>query len=182
MGKLIYGAIMSLDGYVNDKRGNFDWAAPDEELHAFFNDLERGIGTHLYGRRLYEVMVWWETALKDEESDAVNDYASIWRGTEKVVYSTTLDEVSSARTRIERTFDAEAIQALKATTDRDITIGGATLAAAALDAGLVDECQFVIVPVLVGAGTRALPRPRAPVPSPYSGRSGAGRNSGSRHG
>jgi dihydrofolate reductase len=157
MGKLIYGSIMSLDGYVNDEHGNFDWAMPSEEVHAFVNDLERGVGTYLYGRRMYEIMVWWETVPTDEESEAVNDFASVWRAADKIVYSTTLDEVSSARTRLEPAFDPEAIKALKATTDLDITIGGPTLAAAAFEAGLVDECQLILVPVLVGAGTRALP-------------------------
>ena len=158
MGKLIYAAIASLDGYVADQDGKFDWAMPDDEVHAFVNDLERPIGTHLYGRRLYEVMIAWETpdALPDQ-SALMLDFAAIWQAAEKVVYSRTLEAVSSARTRIERDFDPEAIRQLKAEADRDISIGGATLAGEAIRAGLVDELHLLVNPIVVGGGTPALP-------------------------
>ncbi len=155
MAKLIYAAIASLDGYVEDEEGRFDWAAPDEEVHAFVNDLERPIGTYLYGRRMYETMVYWET---DDDSDAVaRDYASIWRSAEKVVFSRTLQTPSSAKTRVEPSFDPEAIRVLKETSQADLTVGGAELAGQAIAAGLVDECRLLVVPVLVGSGKRALP-------------------------
>jgi dihydrofolate reductase len=156
--KLIYMTIASLDGYVADEDGKFDWAMPDEEVHAFVNDLERPIGTHLYGRRLYEVMMGWETmhTLPDQTPVAL-DFAAIWQAAEKVVYSRTLETVSSARTRIERDFDPEAIRRMKADVDRDITIGGATLAAEAIRAGLVDELHVIASPIVVGGGTRSLP-------------------------
>jgi dihydrofolate reductase len=153
--KLIYSAITSLDGYVADESGNFDWAAPDEEVHAFVNDLERPVGTYLYGRRMYDVMAVWETMA--DPSPPMRDFAEIWRAADKVVYSTSLDDVSSARTRIEREFDPEAVRQLKATAERDLGVGGATLAAEAIRAGLVDELQLFLNPVLVGGGTQALP-------------------------
>ena len=157
MAKLIYSAITSLDGYVADEDGNFDWAAPDEEVHAFVNDLERPIGTYLYGRRMYETMVYWETAHQSPNSrPSSRDFARIWQAAEKIVYSTTLETVSSARTRIERDFDPDAVRQLKAQR-RDITVGGPDLAAQAIRAGLVDECQLFLAPVVVGGGTRALP-------------------------
>jgi dihydrofolate reductase len=155
VGRLIYSAIASLDGYVADDDGNFQWAAPGEEVHAFVNDLERPVGTHLYGRRMYEVMAWWET--NDEAEPVMRDFAAIWRAADKVVYSTTLQTVSSARTRIERDFDPEAVRRLKASAERDLTVGGPHLAGQALAAGLVDECHLFLVPVLIGGGTRALP-------------------------
>jgi dihydrofolate reductase len=155
MGKLIYSAIASLDGHIEDEHGKFDWAAPDDEVHAFVNDLERPVGTHLYGRRMYETMVFWETV--EGESPAIRDFAEIWRAADKIVYSNTLESVSSARTRIERDFDAEAVRQLKETAGHDLTVGGAALAAQAIRAGLVDEYHFFFVPVLVGAGKRALP-------------------------
>jgi dihydrofolate reductase len=155
--KLIYSAIASLDGYVADENGNFDWAAPDEEVHRFVNELERSAGTHLYGRRMYEVMRFWETAGGADEPPVMRDYAEIWRAADKVVYSKTLESVSSARTRIERDFDPVAVRQLKATADRDLSIGGPGLAAQALVAGLVDELHLFVVPVSVGGGTRALP-------------------------
>jgi dihydrofolate reductase len=156
--KLIYAAIASLDGYVEDEEGKFDWAAPDEEVHAFVNDLERPIGTYLYGRRMYETMVYWETAGTGPDQPAViRDYAEIWQAAEKVVYSRTLQTVSSARTRIEREFDPDAIRRLKESAAADITIGGAELASEAIAAGLVDECHLFLGPVLVGGGKRALP-------------------------
>jgi dihydrofolate reductase len=158
MAKLIYSAIASLDGYVEDQHGRFDWAAPDDEVHAFVNDLERPIGTYLYGRRMYETMTFWETAHTDAGSSAViRDFAAIWQAAEKVVYSRTLQTVSSARTRIERDFDPDAIRRLKETSDADITIGGAELAGQAIGAGLVDECHLFLGPVIVGGGKRALP-------------------------
>ena len=158
MGKLIYSAIASLDGYVEDKRGNFAWAAPDEEVHAFVNDLERPIGTYLYGRRMYETMVYWETVSTDGDQPAVaRDYAEIWRATDKIVYSRTLEAPSSARTRIERDFDHAAIGELKESSLHDITIGGAALAGEAVAAGLVDECHLILCPIIVGGGRRALP-------------------------
>lgn len=157
MGKLIYSTIMSLDGYVNDEEGNFDWAMPSEEVHQFANRLQRAAGTYLMGRRLYEVMVWWETVELTNEPPVVREYALEWRQAEKIVYSTTLTEVASANTRLERTFNPNAVRALKAASDQDLTIGGPTLAAAAFEAGLVDECQLIVVPEIVGGGTRALP-------------------------
>jgi dihydrofolate reductase len=158
MAKLIYTTIASLDGYVADKDGKFDWAMPDEEVHAFVNDLERPIGTHLYGRRLYEVMAGWETmhTLPDQTPLAL-DFAAIWQAAEKIVYSRTLETVSSARTRIEREFDPEAVRRMKAEADRDITIGGATLAAEAIRARLVDELHVIASPIVVGDGTPSLP-------------------------
>lgn len=155
MGRLIYSAIASLDGYVADEDGNFQWAAPGEDVHAFVNDLERPVGTHLYGRRMYEVMAWWET--NDDDAPVMRDFAEIWRAADKIVYSTTLQTVSSARTQIERDFDPEAIRRLKAAAERDLSIGGPHLAGQALAAGLVDECHLFLVPVLIGGGTRALP-------------------------
>jgi dihydrofolate reductase len=158
MAKLIYSAIASLDGYVEDERGKFDWAMPDEEVHAFVNDLERPIGTYLYGRRMYETMVFWETAgAEADEPPAFHDFAEIWRAAEKVVYSRTLQTASSARTRIEREFDRDAVRQLKESGTADITIGGAELAGQAINAGLVDECHLFLFPVVVGAGKRALP-------------------------
>jgi dihydrofolate reductase len=156
--KLIYSAISSLDGYVADADGNFDWAAPDDEVHAFVNDLERPIGTYLYGRRMYETMVFWETAhTYDDQRPVMQDFAAIWQAAEKVVYSTTLEAPSSARTRIERDFDPEAVSRMKASAGRDLTVGGADLAGQALKAGLVDDCHLFLTPVVVGGGTRSLP-------------------------
>ena len=158
MAKLIYAAIASLDGYVEDEDGRFDWSAPDEEVHAFVNDLERPIGTYLYGRRMYETMVFWETANTEADEPAVfGDYAELWRAAEKIVYSRTLPAVSSARTQIEREFDPDAVRRLKESSPADITIGGAELAGRAIDAGLVDEYHLFLCPILVGCGKRALP-------------------------
>ena len=156
--KLIYAAIASLDGYVEDEEGRFDWAAPDDEVHAFVNDLERPIGTYLYGRRMYETMVFWETVSTEADEPAVfRDYAGIWRAAEKIVYSRTLQTVSSARTRIEREFDRDAVRRLKQSSGADIAIGGAELAGHAIGAGLVDECHLFLCPIVVGGGKRALP-------------------------
>lgn len=157
MANLIYSAITSLDGYVADQQGSFDWAEPDEEVHGFVNDLERPVGAYLYGRRMYEAMVGWETMDTRQRPTVVRDFAEIWRAADKIVYSTTLADAASARTRIERTFDPEAIRRMKAEAERDITVGGAGLAAQALRAGLVDECHLFLAPVLVGGGTRFLP-------------------------
>jgi dihydrofolate reductase len=157
MAKLIYSAITSLDGYVADEEGNFDWAAPDEEVHAFVNDLERRVGTYLYGRRMYEVMVAWETMPLADQPPVVQDFAEIWQAADKIVYSTTLATVSSARTRIERDFDPEAVRQMKAAAGRDISMGGPTLAAQAIKAGLVDECHLFLTPIVVGGGKRSLP-------------------------
>jgi dihydrofolate reductase len=155
MAKLIYSAIMSLDGYIADEDGNFDWAEPDEEVHTFLNDLERPVGTYLYGRRMYEVMVAWETVTG--QTPFSRDYAEIWRAADKVVYSRTLATPSSARTRIERDFDPEAVRQMKAAADRDLTVGGPNLAAHAFRAGLVDECHLWVAPIVVGGGNQALP-------------------------
>jgi dihydrofolate reductase len=148
MGKLFYSAITSLDGYIEDEHGKFDWAAPDDEVHAFINELERPVGTYLYGRRMYETMAAWESV------DS-HPYAEIWRAADKVVYSRTLESVASARTRIEREFDREAVRRLKE--EGDVSIGGPALAAEAIHAGLVDEYHFFLVPVLIAGGKRAFP-------------------------
>jgi dihydrofolate reductase len=158
MAKLIYSVITSLDGYISDENGNFDWAAPDEEVHRFVNDLERPVGTYLYGRRMYEMMVAWETPQTfADQRPVMLDFAEIWQSADKVVYSRTLETVSSARTRIERDLDPDAVRRMKASTGRDISVGGPDLAAQALKAGLVDECQLFLTPVVVGGGTRSLP-------------------------
>jgi len=158
LAKLICTAITSLDGYVADEAGSFDWSVPDEEVHAFINDLERPIGTYLYGRRLYEVMVAWETIDTGPDQEPVmRDFAAVWRAAEKVVYSRTLETVTSARTRIERVFDPDKVRRMKATAGRDITVGGPELAAQALEAGLVDECQVFVSPMVVGGGKQFLP-------------------------
>ena len=156
MAKLIYSAICSLDGYVADEDGDFTWARPDDELHAFVNDLERPIGTYLYGRRMYETMVFWETAeVLPGQSDPAAEYVDIWQAADKVVFSRTLEGASSERTRIEREFDADAIRQLKTETERDISIGGSELAGQAILAGLVDEYHLFINPIVVGGGTAA---------------------------
>ena len=153
MPELIYTAITSLDGYVADEHGKWDWSVPDAEVHAFVNELERPVGTHLYGRRMYEVLVAWETM--DDPAPEMQDYAQLWRAAEKVVYSTTLEEVASARTRIERRFDPDAVREIKA--QGDCAIGGAALAGEAMRHGLVDDVQLLLSPVIVGGGKRALP-------------------------
>jgi dihydrofolate reductase len=156
--ELIYSAITSLDGYVADERGSFDWAAPDEQVHAFINDLMRPVGTHLYGRRLYEVMAGWETdPTLAGQSPVMRDFAELWQAADKIVYSTTLAAPSTARTRIERAFDPEAVRELKAAADRDLLVGGPELAAEAFAAGLVVEGGLFLAPIMVGGGKRALP-------------------------
>lgn len=158
MARLIYSTIGSVDGYTVDANGSFAWAAPAADVHAFLNDLERPIGTYLYGRGMYQTMAVWQTLDQEPDQSAESlDYARIWRGADKVVYSSTLAEVTTPKTRLERAFDPAAVRALKSAADRDITVGGPTLAAAAIRAGLVDEYQLFLVPHLVGGGTRALP-------------------------
>jgi dihydrofolate reductase len=157
MAKLIYSAITSLDGYVADQDGTFDWAEPDEEIHTFINDLERPVGTYLYGRRMYEVMVAWETVHLTDQPPFIQDFAEIWQAADKIVYSKTLETVSTARTRIERDFDPEAVRRIKASAGRDLTVGGPDLAAQAIKAGLVDEWLLFVAPILVGGGKQSLP-------------------------
>lgn len=158
MARLIYSAIASLDGYVADEDGNFDWAAPDEEVHQFVNDLVRPVGTYLLGRRMYEVMGYWETApTAGDQPDPTLDFARLWQAADKIVYSRTLEAPATARTRIEHDFDPEAVRRLKAAADRDLSVGGPALAAQALAAGLVDECHLLLAPIMVGGGTRAFP-------------------------
>jgi dihydrofolate reductase len=158
LAKLVYMAIASLDGYIEDEGGDFGWAAPGDEVHTFVNDLERDVGTYLYGRRMYETMVFWETEPSgDDEPEVMRDFAQIWRAAEKVVYSRSLESASTARTRIERDFDPEAVRELKASASSEVAVGGPELAAHAFRAGLVDECQLFLVPVIVGGGKRALP-------------------------
>ncbi|MBI3409691.1 MAG: dihydrofolate reductase [Planctomycetes bacterium] len=159
MAKLNYSALMSLDGYIEGPDGKFDWAAPDEEVHQFVNDLERGVGTHLYGRRMYETLAVWETDPSfAAESPVTRDYAQIWQAADKIVYSRTLQAATTARTRIERDFDPEAVRRLKATNGADIAIGGPDLAAHAFRAGLVDECHLLLAPIAVGSGKPSFPK------------------------
>ena len=158
MAKLICTALASLDGYIADEKGAFDWARPDDEVHAFVNDLERPVGTYLYGRRMYEVMAAWETVPTDAgQPPQMRDYATIWQAADKVVYSRTLAEASTARTRVEGEFDPDAVRRMKASAGRDLSVGGPHLAAEAFRAGLVDECHLFLNPVVVGGGNRALP-------------------------
>jgi dihydrofolate reductase len=155
--RLIYSAIASLDGYIEDEEGKFGWAEPDEEVHTFINDLARSVGTFLLGRRLYEVLVYWETIGLDGQPPFVREFAEIWRAADKVVYSTTLEAVSSARTRIERDFDTRIVRQLKAAADGDLIVGGPALAAEAFNVGLVDEVQLFLAPIAVGGGKPCLP-------------------------
>ena len=157
MAKLIYSAITSVDGYTVDEEGAFDWAEPDEEVHTVINDLGRSVGTYLLGRRKYEVLLYWETLDLADQPPFVRDFAQMWRAADKIVYSTTLESVFSARTRIERAFDVEALRRWKAAADLDLTVGGPNLAAHALKAGLVDEIQIFTAPMVVGGGTPFLP-------------------------
>ena len=158
MARLIYTAITSLDGYVADEQGKFDWAEPDEEVHAFVNELERPTGTFLLGRRMYEVLSFWENPpMVDEEPPVIREFAAIWRAADKVVYSRTLNTVATARTRIEREFDPEAVRRMKASAARDLSIGGPELAAQAIKASLVDEVHLLLTPIIVGGGKRSLP-------------------------
>jgi dihydrofolate reductase len=158
MAQLIYSAISSLDGYTEDMDGKFDWAAPDEEVHRFINDLQRTAGTHLYGRRMYETMQVWETDPNlAADSPLMRDYAEIWQAANKIVYSRTLGAVSTRKTQLERTFDPESIRQLKEAAEQDIAIGGPELAAHAFRAGLIDECQLFLTPIIVGGGKKFLP-------------------------
>ena len=158
MARLLYMAITSLDGYVADEKGSYDWAMPDDEVFGFVNDFERPVGTYLYGRRLYQEMTGWETAHASAgQSPLMLDFARIWQAADKIVYSRSLETVSTARTRIERNFDPESVRQMKARAARDITVGGAALAAEAIKAGLVDECHLIITPVVVGGGKKSLP-------------------------
>ena len=161
MAKLIYSTLASLDGYTEDEAGRFDWARPDEEVHSFVNDLERPVGTYLYGRRMYETMLFWEgPEAMEDQPPFIRDFAEIWRAAEKIVYSGTLDSPSSEKTRIERSFDPEAVRQLKDAAERDLGVGGPELAGQAITAGLVDELQLFLVPVAVGGGKPALPHGR----------------------
>lgn len=155
MADLIYSVMMSLDGYIADQDGKFDWAAPDEEVHSFVNELERPVGTYLYGRRMYEIMAVWETFPLYDEPPCIAEFAGIWRAAEKVVYSSSLGSVTTPKTRLERSFDPEAIRRMKASSPKDLAIAGPTLAAHAFRAGLVDVCHILISPVLVGGGLKA---------------------------
>jgi dihydrofolate reductase len=158
MANLIYSAITSLDGYVADEDGNFDWAKPDDEAHRFVNDLERPVGTYLYGRRMYEVMAYWETVgASAHQPPCIEDFAEIWRAADKIVYSQTLETVSSAKTRIERDFDPEVIRQMKRSAGGDISVGGPRLAAQAIKAGLVDEYHLFVAPIMVGGGNKSIP-------------------------
>jgi dihydrofolate reductase len=158
MAKLIYSAIASLDGYTEDEEGKFDWAEPDEEVHQFINDLERPVGTYLYGRRMYETMAVWETdPAFAAHSGPMRDFAQIWTAAEKIVYSRTLETAPTRRTRIERSFEPKAVRQLKAAADRDLAVGGPDLAAHAFKAGLVDECHLFLAPVAVGGGKPGFP-------------------------
>ncbi len=158
MANLIYSAITSLDGYIEDPHGNFDWAMPDEEVHSFINNLERPAGTYLYGRRMYETLMVWETdPTLAAQSPLMRDFATLWQAADKIVYSRTLKAVSTRKTRIERNFDPDAIRQLKEAAGRDISIGGPDLAAHAFRAGLIDECLLFLTPILVGGGKPALP-------------------------
>jgi len=159
MANLIYSVVTSLDGYVADEDGNFDWSAPDEEVHTFVNDLERSTGTYLYGRRIYEVMVFWETfAAHSDQPAYLQDYTDIWRAADKIVYTTTLERALSARTRVERHFDPEAVRMMKAAAGRDLSVGGPDLAAQAVRAGLVDEYHLFVTSVTVGGGRHFFPK------------------------
>jgi dihydrofolate reductase len=159
MATLSYTAITSLDGFIEDDAGEFDWSAPDAEVHAYVNDLERSVGTHLYGRRMYETMAVWQTiGAEPGVSAAEVDFAEQWRGVDKVVDSRTLDAVSTPRTRLEREFDPEAVRRMKESADRDLSIGGPGLAQHAFRAGLVDEVHLFVNPVVVGGGKPGVPR------------------------
>ena len=158
MARLIYSAITSLDGYIEDEDGKFDWAEPDEQVHSFINDLERPVGTYLFGRRMYEVMIVWETdPTLAEQSPVMRNFAQMWQAADKIVYSKTLRAVSTARTQMERDFDPEAVRQMKVSAGRDMVVGGPELAAQAFKAGLVDELHLFVTPIMVGGGKRSLP-------------------------
>jgi dihydrofolate reductase len=157
MAKLIYVTNTSLDGYIEDRNGAFDWGAPDEEYFSFINDVERSVGTYLYGRRMYETMVYWETAPLSDQPPWIVNFTRVWRAADKVVFSKTLASASSDRTSLQREFDVEAILRMKAGETQDLTVGGADLAAQAFGAGLVDECHLFFWPVVLGGGKCAFP-------------------------
>ena len=158
MARLIYVSNVSLDGYIEDAEGNFDWTAPSDEYFAFITDVVRPVGTYLYGRRLYQTMAVWETVpALATQSELMGDFANVWQAAEKVVYSTTLDVVPTAKTKLEHLFDPDAVRAMKASATSDLIVGGAELGAHAFRAGLVDECHLFIVPVIVGGGKPSLP-------------------------
>jgi len=158
MARLCYSMIASLDGYIEDANGEFQWGTPDEEVMQFINDRERSVGTYLYGRRMYETMLFWETApLTESEPAVVRDWTRMWRSADKVVYSRTLNSASSDKTRLERTFDPEAVRQLKTTSSRDLSVAGPELAGHAIEAGLVDELELYVVPIVVGGGKPWLP-------------------------
>jgi dihydrofolate reductase len=158
MAKLIYSAITSLDGYVADEDGKFDWSMPDAEVMRFLNEIERPVGTYLYGRGMYEVMAGWETApTRENRSPTLQDFTQLWQAADKVVYSRTLEKVSTSKTRLEREFDPDAIRHMKASADRDMSVGGPELAGQALKAGLVDECHLYLTPIVVGGGKPSFP-------------------------
>jgi len=157
MAKLIYSAIASLDGYIVDEKGDYDWAAPDEQVHAYVNELEGAVGTFLLGRRMYQELIVWDTIPLDDQPPAIQGFARIWRAADKIVYSTTLEAASTARTRIEREFDPDPLRKLKQRSEHDLAVGGPGLAAHAFHAGLVDECHLFLHPILVGGGRRCLP-------------------------
>jgi dihydrofolate reductase len=157
MARLIYSGITSLDGYIADEDGNFDWSVPDEEVHAFVNDLQRPVGTYLFGRRMYETMSAWETLDLTDEPPAMRDFAQLWRAADKIVYSRTLAGATTTRTRVERDFDPAAVRELKAAARHDLAIGGPHLAAHAIRAGLVDEWHLFVTPIIVGGGNPCLP-------------------------
>jgi dihydrofolate reductase len=156
MAKLIYSAAASLDGYVADRDGKWDWSRPDEEVHSFINDLQRPLRTHLYGRRMYEVLSAWEDLDLSDEPGYIAEFAEIWRNTDKIVFSRTLPDVSTSRTRLERSFDPEAVRELKASAETDLVVGGPELAGQAMQAGLVDEIHLFLAPAVVGGGKRVL--------------------------
>jgi dihydrofolate reductase len=157
MAKLSYLALTSLDGYTVDAHGDFQWAAPDVEVSTFVNDLERGVGTYLFGRRMYETMLFWEGYQSGpDDADSTRDFAQIWNGADKIVYSRTLETTASERTRLEREFDGSAVARMKETATSDLSIGGAHLAGFAMELGLVDEVHLFVVPQLVGGGTSTL--------------------------
>jgi dihydrofolate reductase len=158
MAKLIYVSNLSLDGYIEDEHGNFDWTAPSDEYFAFITDVVRPVGTYLYGRRLYETMAVWETEpALSTQSELMADFANVWQAAEKVVYSTTLDAVPTAKTKLEPNFDPDSVRDMKASATGDLIVGGPNLAAHAFKAGLVDECHLFVVPVVVGGGKPSLP-------------------------
>ncbi|MFZ0015065.1 MAG: dihydrofolate reductase family protein [Acidimicrobiia bacterium] len=157
MANLIYATSASLDGYIADENGNFDWARPSEQVHVFFNELQRSVGSFLCGRRMYETMRVWDAFALDDLPDVPRAFAEAWRDTDKIVYSSTLNHLTEPRSRLERTFDPEVVRIMKDESDRDLSVGGAGLAAEAIRAGLVDRYLLRVVPTIVGGGTRALP-------------------------